>query len=136
MVHRLIRSRNQFYRKIRNKEGGFTLLEVMLAILLLGTGFAVLLQVVSTGLSASGVNENEIIAVNLAQEKIEELKNTLYASITDETPPVAVTGFPAFTREVLVTTPQANLKEITVKVYWYVKSTQTNLTMVTYVSDI
>lgn len=136
MVHRLMRSRNKFYRKMRNREGGFTLLEVLLTILLLGTGFAAILQVMSAGLLAGGANENEIIAANLVQEKIEELRNTQYSSIAEETPPVIVTGFPAFTREVLVTTPQTDLKQITVKVYWFVKSVQTNLTMVTYASDI
>ncbi|MBI5124006.1 MAG: hypothetical protein HZA72_01145 [Candidatus Omnitrophica bacterium] len=107
----------------------------MLAILLLGTGFALLLQVVSTGLFAGGVNEDELVAANLAQEKIEELRNTQYAGIVQETPAVAVAGFPAFTREVLVSTPQTGLKQITVNVYYYVKNTQTSTTIVTYVSD-
>lgn len=108
---------------------------MLITILLLGTGFAALLQVMSAGLFTGGVNENEIIAANLVQEKIEELKNTQYSGISQETPAIAVTDFPAFTREVLVTTPQTNLKQVTVKVYWFVKSTQTNLTMVTYVSE-
>ena len=114
---------------------GFTLLEIMLAILLLGTGLAVLLQVVSAGLFAGGVNENEIIAANLAQEKIEELRNASYAGIADEIKAV-VTGFPAFQRSVSVTTPQAGLKQVSVTVYWFAKASEMSINMVTYVSDV
>lgn len=108
----------------------------MLAILLFGTGFAFLLQIVSAGLFAGGVNENDIIAANLAQERIEELRNSAYTNVTEQTPAAAVTDFPLFTREVLVTNPTANMKQITVNVYWYARGTQASLSTVSYVSDI
>lgn len=119
---------------MRNAEGGFSLLEVLLAILLLGTGLAVLLQIVSTGLLAGAVNENEIVATYLCQEKIEEERNALFSSISDETK-AAVAGFPAFQRKVITAAPQVNLKQVTVTVYWYAQNTETNFTMVTYVSN-
>ena len=58
-------------------------------------------------------------ATNLAQEKIEQLKNTSYASITNQTE----TGIGlnnAFTRTTTVQdgVPQANMKTITVTVTW------------------
>jgi Tfp pilus assembly protein PilV len=118
------------------REGGFSLLEVLLAVLLLGTGLVFLIQTLNTGLVAGSYNESEIIAANLAQEMTEQLRNTTFASIASQTPASAVSGFPGFTREVLVTTPVTSLKQITVKVYWYARQTQTNLTMVSYVSDI
>ena len=124
MVRRLIRSHK-----------AFSLLEVLLAIVLLGTGLAALLQIVNTGLFASSMNEDEIIASNLIQEKIETLKNTAYSGISDEAK-AAVTGFPAFTRQVTIPPPQASLKQISVTVYWYARSTEMNKDMVTYVSDI
>jgi hypothetical protein len=107
----------------------------MLALLLLGTGFAVLLQFVSAGLFASGVNENEVIAANLIQEKIEESRNASYAGIADETKAV-VTGFPAFQRSVSVTTPQTGLKQVSVTVYWSAKASEMSINMATYVSDL
>lgn len=129
MVRRLIRSRNL-------KEGGFSLLEVLLAILLLGTGLAVLLQIISTGLFAGSQNEDEIVATYLAQEKVEELRNALYSSIVAEPKAVVDSFFPAFSRQVAFTTPQTGLKQITVTVYWFAGKTETSLQMVTYVSDI
>lgn len=136
MVRPLIPLRNTLFRKIRNRKEGFSLLEVMLAILLFGTGFAFLLQIVSTGLFAGGVNENDIIAANLVREKIEEFRNSAYSNVTEETPAEAVAGFPLFTREVLVTNPITNMKQITVNVYWYVRGAQASLSAVSYVSDV
>jgi len=115
---------------------GFSLLEVLLAVLLFGAGLVFLLQTLNTGLVAGSYNESEIIAANLAQEMTEQLRNTTYASIASQTPASAVTGFTGFTREVIVTTPSASLKQITVNVYWYVRQTQASLSMVSYVSDI
>lgn len=119
---------------MRNREGGFSLLEVLLAVLLLGIGFAVLLQVVSAGLFAGSVNENEITAAYLAQEKIEEIRNADLYTVTPE-PKSAVSGFPAFTRQLAVSTPRSGLLQITVTVYWYARSAETSLSMVTYVCE-
>lgn len=111
----------------------------MLAILLFGAGLLFLLQVINTGLFAGGMNENEMIAANLAQEKIEELRNTAYSSLVSETPEVMVPGFPGFTREVLIGSPtpaQTGLKEISVNVNWSAKNSVMTTTVVTYVSDM
>jgi len=123
------------FKKIRSHKEGFSLLEVMLAILLFGTGLVFLLQIVNTGLFVGGQNEDTVIAANLAQEKIEESRNAAYAVIVSEAKAV-VTGFPVFQRQVDVTTPQAGLKQISVTVYWFAKNTETSTNMVTYVSDV
>lgn len=129
------RTRPHFLLKNRNREEGFSLLEIMLTIVLFGTGFAMLLQVVSTCLFVGGQNEDTIIAANLIQEKIEELRNAAYAAIASEVK-AAVTGFSAFERQVDVTIPQTGLKQISVTVYWFAKAAETSTNMVTYVSDI
>lgn len=120
-------------RLIRNRKG-FSLLEVLLAILLFSAGFVFLLQIISTGLFAGSVNEDEIIATYLAREKIEELRNASFAGIAPEAKAV-VGSFPAFSRQVAVSTPQPDLDQITVTIYWYAGNTETNLAMVTYVSN-
>lgn len=113
---------------------GFTLLEVLLAVVILTVGSVLLLQAINTGLFAGMVNETEFVAVSLAQERMEFIRNTAYASIASEAS-AAVSGFPAFRREVIVTTPQTNLKQITVNVYYTIKSSELTTSLVTYASN-
>lgn len=120
---------------MRSPRRGFTLLEVMLAVVLLVTGSLVLLRAMSIGLFAGGDNESALIAITLSQEKMEELRNAGYVNIANETKAV-VSGFPAFQSEVAVTAPQAGLKQANVTVYWFVKSAEVNTNLVTYISDI
>ncbi len=94
-----------------------------------------MLQAISAGLFADSENQNELIAVNLAQEKVEELRNKAYANITNETKSV-ISGFSAFQREAVVSVAQAGLKQVNVNVYWFSKSSELNTSVVTYVSDI
>jgi prepilin-type N-terminal cleavage/methylation domain-containing protein len=119
---------------VRNRKG-FTLLEVLLAVVLMVGGFMALSQAVVTGLFISGENEQEIVAANLAQERMEDIRNRTYALVTYEArAPVA--GFTSFEREVVFTTPLANLKQVSVNVYWHSKSDELSFSLVTYVSDI
>ena len=117
----------------RNK--GFTLLEVMMAVVLMVSGFLSLSWAMSVGLFAGGDNENTLIAINLAQEKMEEIRNKSYANALNEAK-AAVSGFSSFQREVAVSTVQGGLKEVDVNVYWYVKSAEASVGLVSYVSDI
>lgn len=114
---------------------GFTLLEVLITILLMVIGSVFLLQALTTGLFAGGENETELVAISLAQEKMEELRNKSYSNIANETKAV-VSGYPAFQREVVVAIPQASLKQVSVNVYWFTKADELNVSLVTYESDI
>ncbi len=131
---------SSFVRGITNhqspiRKGGFTLLEVLLTIILMVTGFVLLLQALATGLFSGGENETELIAINLAQEKMEAIRNDNYSNIVNEAK-AAVPGFTVFQREVVVTIPQAGLKQAVVNVYWFTKADELNVSLVTYVSDI
>lgn len=53
---------------------GFTLLEVLIAVAILGTAIVVLLLQFSVALRASSITQNVTVAVLHAKEKIEELK--------------------------------------------------------------
>lgn len=114
---------------------GFTLFEVLLTMFLLTFGFLALSEAMSVGLFAGGDHESHLVANNLAVEKMEELKNKSYANIATEAK-AAVSGFTHFQREVVVTLPQADLKQATVRVYWYNKSDELNTSLVTYFSNL
>lgn len=118
---------------MRRRHKGFALLELLLTILLLTSGLAAIFEAMSIGLFAAGDNENSLVALNLAEEKMEEIKNKSYGSIANEAKAV-VSGFSVFQRDVVVTTPQANLKQVTVTVYWNTQANELNVALVTYVS--
>lgn len=114
---------------------GFTLLEVLLTIFLLTLSFIALAGALTLTLSAGGQSENLLVGQELTREKVEEFRNTSYASIAGVSR-APVSGFPSFEREVIVTTPQTDLKSITVNVYWFDKSDEINVSLVTYASNI
>ena len=123
---------------VRTGKKGFTLLEVLITVLIMGSGLVFILQALSSGLFTSSINENEIIAINLAQEKMELIRNldyAGYAGIIAEAK-TAVPGFTRFTREVAFTTPVTNLKQVTVTVYWFNKAVETSTSLVTYASNL
>jgi len=101
----------------RAQSRGFTLLEVLLVLIVLTAVLVPLLQVLSTGLLASDEVKNTNTAAILAQKKIEELKDTAFASISSEAK-TAIASYPAYSRQVIVNTPQTDLKDIQVIVFW------------------
>ena len=113
---------------------GFTLLEVLLSLLIFTAGFVTLSLAISQGLFVSGDSEAQLVATNLAQEKMEIIKNTSYSGIASEAK-AAVSGFSPYQREVTVSTPVTNLKQVTVNVYWFNKADELNVSLVTYVSN-
>lgn len=117
-----------------SRRDGFTLLEVMITVIVLTFGIIAVMWAFNTGFFASGVNESELIAINLTQEKMEEIRNSSYANVLPVTK-AAVSGFPAFEREVVITTPQDNLKQVTVNTY-FVKNAEMSVSLVTYVSNV
>ena len=97
--------------------GGFTLFELLITIFLIVSALFPLLSFLSSSLAVSGSSESEMVALNLAQAKMEELKSLSFGLITSESK-ASVPGYPGHQREVLVSTPASSLKDIMVYVYW------------------
>jgi hypothetical protein len=82
-------------------------------------------------------------AVSLAEQKLEQLKNTPYVNIVSESPPVNIdpdTGqvtanVTQWTREVVVTdaSPMVNTKTVTVTVTWQDQSRTHKVPLVTII---
>lgn len=106
-----------------------------MATVLITFGFVALSGAFSTGLFASGNNESLLLATHLAQEKMEETRNQSYAALASEARS-AVSGFSPFEREVVVSTPLTDLKQVSVNVYWFNKDDELSTSLVTYVSNI
>jgi prepilin-type N-terminal cleavage/methylation domain-containing protein len=120
------------------KSKGFTLLEVLLVIIILAAVFFPLLQMFSSGLLVSDEVRGTNTAVILAQQKMEEIKNTTFASITSE-PRTVISSYPAYSRQVNVSmldTPQNKLLDIQVIVYWATgEGAGTNVSIETLISN-
>lgn len=120
------------------KRNGFTLLEILIAIILCTVGVAVVAGLISSGLVGSSDAENTAIAMNLAQRRIEEIRNLTFANIANEAK-IAVNGFSGFQREVEVNDPPgdpttADLKQVTVTVYWTFKGGGASISLMTFMS--
>ena len=116
---------------------GFTLLEVMLALILFAVGTVAAVELLRLAQANAAQGENTLIATYLAQRRLEELRNVAYGSLANEAK--ATVGSPAgysrFSRQVTVTTPYGNLKQLVVTIYWNAPGGETSLSLQTYRSN-
>lgn len=117
--------------RFKRDEQGLTLVEVLVAAVILGIIAAGLFAVFDVGVRLAAAGREQVKAVNLAQEKMEELRGTLY----DDLNSVAEEAYfeptvPGFTYRVSVA-DYAYTKTVTVAVYYKVGAAakEVNLTM-------
>ena len=114
--------------KRESSRRGFTLLEILGALLLLAIGVAALSESFSTGILASSDAENVDLALNIAQAKMETLKNTSFASLASSGP-TADANFSNF--NVTVAVSGTDPKQIDVTVAWNVQGGSTSVALTT-----
>ena len=119
---------------MRSNKSGFTLLETLIAILLLSIGATALIWAFSAGLFASTDADNVDLALNVAQAKMEEIKNTSYSGIASAAK-AAVPGVSGFQQSVNVTVVYTGLKQVDVTVYWSPQGVETNISLSTYIAN-
>ena len=120
------------------KLSGFTLLEMLLAVVLFAVGSVVMLDLLHRAQAGSTGGENVLIATHLAAHRMEELRNMAYASLANEARAAVSdpTGFTRFERAVTVTTPYTNLRQVVVTVYWQAPGGETSVSLQTYRSAV
>ena len=136
----------------QNFISGFSLIEIMVAILIIGTTFIGLLQAFPYAMKINKTAENQTIASYLAQEKLEELNQLDYDDIATTTIEVkhrlGATNTPLYTfqRETSATYVDGNiqdsaidlgLKKITTTVYYTgsLSKTERSYIMQTLITD-
>lgn len=113
---------------------GFTLLETVMAVVLLGVAVLGLTYWQASIIRANTYAEQLTVAANLAQERMEELKLEPFVAVLLESP-APVPGYPPYTRWIEVTQISSTLKEVHVKVAWTMASGATReVELVTLVS--
>ena len=110
----------------------------MAAIVLFAASTVAIVEVMQHAQAATGDGESILIATYLAQRRLEELRNTAYGSLADESKASvsSPSGYSRFSREVTVTTPYTNLRQVVVTVYWTSAGGETSLSMRTYRSNV
>lgn len=135
----------------RTTKKGFTLLEMLLAILLFAVGIVALAQALGAGMYSStnagtlpgaGTSfvasdaESVDLALNIAQAKMEEIKNMSFAAIVSVAK-AAVSGFGSYSQKVDVTLAGngTDLKQVDVTVYWATRDGEANIKLSTYAAN-
>jgi type IV pilus assembly protein PilV len=122
----------------QQKNKGFTLIELLISIVLITVGLVTLMGIMSFGIYADVNLEYRLTALSLANEKMEELKDTAFGSISAGTETGGAIGFDwVDTRTVSVDEPYGPdlLKDVTVTVQWTKKGSTQSVAVETYVSN-
>ena len=112
---------------------GFTLLEILITIIILTIGVIALTSAFSSGIFAATDVENVDLALNIAQAKMEEIKNTAFASLADSGP-TADANFSNFNVTVDVAEGD-NPMQVDATVTWNAKGGSPSVTLTTLVVD-
>lgn len=116
-----------------SKKSGFTLLEVLISLVILTVSIIAIVRALSIGMFTFSNAENINLALNIAQAKMEEIKNTVYSSISDSGP-VSDAVFPRFSVNVNVK-ESAKPLEVEVLVNWDEKGDTDSVSLKTLVAD-
>lgn len=119
----------------KNMKKGFTLFEMLVTIVLLTVGVVTLLSMMSASIFADTNGENAQIALYLAQETMENIKDaSSYANIDSyASSRTSLTGdFADFDREVTVS---GDPKQVDVIVYWTTGGADQSVDLVSLFAD-
>lgn len=117
------------------KNQGFSFLEILLATVLLSIGLVGLVNAFSIGLSESVEAKHFAVVKNLAEEKLEEIRNLTYTNVVTEAR-AQVPGFTDYEHEVQVSEIQTGLKEVQIEIFWQTKGGEVSISLASFVSDI
>lgn len=99
---------------------GFTLIEMLIAIVILAVGLLSMATLTGSIIQKNKLSNDLTAATTLARDKLEDVRANGYASAVSETKTACTGDFSQYQREVTVNndTPAAGMKQVTVKVYW------------------
>ena len=123
---------------VRSQKKGFTLVELLIAIVLIVTGLVTLMGVMSVAIGADANLEYRLTALNLANEKIEQLKDVAFGSIAAGTETGSSMGFDWLGQRVVsINEPYGPnlLKEVTVTVEWAEKGSTQSIAVDTFIAN-
>ncbi len=115
---------------------GFTLVESMLTLAIMSMGLLALAGLQITALRGNALSRRMTTAVSIAEQRLEQLKNTSYTNIQAEAATQVTASNLHFTRQVTVTTgPLPNTKSVSVLVSWQDQATTHTLPIATIIGQ-
>ena len=109
----------------RARGGGFTLLEALIALLIFAFALLAVASLLTTSITSIGQARHYTDATNLAQQRMEALVNTAYASVVSgvhANNPITITGAAGgiytSTWTVVDNAPATGMKRVTVTTAW------------------
>jgi type IV pilus assembly protein PilV len=118
-------------------EDGFTLIEIMITLVILSIGLTALAGLQVSAIKGNTFSKRMTAAVSIANQKLEQIKDTDYANILSESSTQITQSNMRFTRQVTVTnnSPLANTKTVNVTVTWSDGSNSHSVPITTIISQ-
>jgi Tfp pilus assembly protein PilV len=116
------------------KMGGLTLMEVLLVVAFLAVVFVPLLQMFSQSFIASSEAELSLKASTLAEKFMEEEKTLSFSNMASEAK-AAVPGVSGFEKEIIVSEPNVNLKDVEIRIFYTVANSELTMTLKTLIAN-
>ena len=123
---------------LRGPQGGFSLIEVLIAVFILGIVSMTLVSVFMYGFNVVFRTKQVTLATQIAQEQVEHVRNlnfddilTLGSSFTHESLSELVNGQGSLSLE---SGPGADIKKLTVSVLWDYRGTNMRKDVVTFIT--
>ena len=115
---------------------GFTLVESMLTLAIMSVGLLALAGLQITALRGNALSRSMTTAVSIAEQRLEQLKNTPYSDIQAEAATQVTASNLHFTRQVTVTNgPLPKTKSVSVLVSWQDQSKTHTLPIATLIGQ-
>jgi prepilin-type N-terminal cleavage/methylation domain-containing protein len=141
-------------RRRTKKEGGFSLIEVLITIFILGIVCITMISVFIYGFNLLQKTKSVAVATQFAQEEVEKYREKKFDLVTNVSTTIAFTtanfpvaSYPYLFREggtpflgngqaqtVIENGADINIKKLTVRVFWDYRGQQQNRYVVTYIS--